>query len=104
MIQALKKEDLTSLTRFDDQWCRLQKIGSKHNMSAVISGQYEDGEFSLYVYEKTDKFPEMYGAFVQGRGFSSWLRSSPIVKIVDQDEESTTFETVGGIYRLTKRG
>lgn len=95
--------DLSALERFtklDDQEFIMKKIGSKR-ASMVGVGQYEVGDFSLMEYPATDKLPESVGAFITGRGFN-YLRTSPIVKIVDQDENSTTFETEGGVYKLEK--
>lgn len=97
------KVDLSSLKRFenlDDQEFKLTKIGSKR-ASMVGVGQYEVGDFHIYTYEANDKLPEQYGAFITGRGFN-YLRTSPIVKITDVTESSTTFETEGGIYKLEK--
>jgi hypothetical protein len=93
--------DLSALKRFEnmeDQEFRLKKIGSKR-ASMVGVGQSETGDFSIITYEATDTLPESKGAFITGRGFS-FLRTSPIVAITDQDERSTTFETEGGIYKL----
>jgi hypothetical protein len=97
------KLDLAPLERFtklEDQEFKLTKIGSKRD-SYVGVGQYEVGDFSLMEYPATKDQPEAVGAFITGRGFN-YLRTSPIVKIVDQDENSTTFETEGGVYKLEK--
>jgi hypothetical protein len=97
------KLDLSALKRFEnleDQEFKLAKIGSKR-ASQVGVGQYEVGDFSLHVYEATETLPEQIGAFITGRGFS-YLRTSPIVAVTAQDENSTTFETEGGIYKLEK--
>lgn len=95
--------NLESLKRFDgvDGRYRLQKIGSKRDNSRVGVGQYETGDFYIYVYPATANKPEQIAAEIVGNGFN-YLRTSPIVKIVDFDENSTTFETEGGIYRLEK--
>ncbi|NJO48204.1 MAG: hypothetical protein HC840_00650 [Leptolyngbyaceae cyanobacterium RM2_2_4] len=100
-----KKEtlDLSKLERFtklDDQEFIMKKIGSKRD-SMVGVGQYEVGDFSLMEYPATENQPEAVGAFITGRGFN-YLRTSPIVKIVAYDANSTTFETEGGIYKLEK--
>jgi hypothetical protein len=96
--------DLSGLKRFEnleDQEFKLSKIGSKRPNSLVGVGMYEVGDFSLMTYEATDTRPEQIGVFITGRGFN-FLRTSPIVAIVDQDEDSTTFETEGGIYKIEK--
>lgn len=94
--------DLSSLERFLDYdgEFKLTKIGSKR-ASRVGIGQYQNGDFYLVTIPESDEGPEGTAAAV-GRGFTSYLRTSPIVKIVDQDENSTTFETEGGIYKLEK--
>ncbi len=100
--------DLSALKRFeninvDDQQFKMTKIGSKR-ASYVGVGQYEVGSFEIYVYPATDTLPESYGGFINGHGIRDYLRTSPIVKITAQDENSTTFETEGGIYKLEKYG
>jgi hypothetical protein len=95
--------DLKPLERFlnlEDQEFKLTKIGSKRS-SRVGVGQYEVGDFSFHEYEATDTLPAAKGVFITGRGFH-YLRTSPIVAITDFDENSTTFETEGGIYKLEK--
>lgn len=64
-------------------------------------GMYEIGDFDLHTYPANETLPEQIGVIIAGRGFN-FLRTSPIVAIVDQDEDSTTFETEGGIYKLEK--
>lgn len=101
-LKPLKKKDMEPLKRFlkSDGEFKLTKVGSKRE-SRVGIGQYEVGDFSFFKHEATDTEPEGFGAFITGRGFN-FLRTSPIVKIVDFDENSTTFETEGGIYKLEK--
>lgn len=98
-----QKLDLSPLKRFENlenQEFKLTKIGSKRR-SMVGVGQSEVGDFHVMTYESDGVLPEQYGAFITGRGFS-YLRTSPIVKITDITENSTTFETEGGIYKLEK--
>lgn len=94
--------NLSALERFtksDDEF-KMTKIASKREGSMVGVGQYENGSFSLM--ELTIKgAPGLVGALITGRGFH-YLRTSPIVKIVDQDENSTTFETEGGVYKVER--
>lgn len=94
--------DLKSLERFldsDDEF-KLTKIGSKRP-SHVGVGQYQNGDFSLVTIPEDSYGPEGKGAYVS-RGMTTGLRTSPIIKIIDHDESSTTFETEGGIYKLEK--
>lgn len=80
---------------------KLTKLWSKREGSAVDVGQYENGDFSLHIFPKTDKRPEQIAVCIQGRGFH-FIRTSPVVGIIDQDENSTVFETEGGFYKLEK--
>ncbi len=97
--------DLKPLERFLnlEQGFKLTKIVSKRPNSLIGVGQFEVGDFSLHEYPATDKNPEQVGAYIAGNGFS-FMVTSPIVKIIDHDEYSTTFETEGGVYRLEKYG
>jgi hypothetical protein len=95
--------DLKALERFVKSKERfiLQKIGSKRKNSAVGVGQYEVGDFSILEYPVNEEFPvPQFGAYIAGNGFHH-LRTSPIVKIVSFDDTSTTFETEGGVYKLS---
>lgn len=95
--------DLKPLKRFlnsKDNF-KLTKIGSKREGSHVGVGQFETGDFYFHKYKKTKKLPAQIGVEIVGNGFN-YLRTSPIVKIIDFDENSTTFETEGGIYKLEK--
>lgn len=102
MEKPLELSELGALSRFADleEDFMLTKIGSKR-ASMVGVGKREVGNFSFHEYPATDTLPAGIGVFITGYGFS-FLRTSPIVKIVDQNETSTTFETEGGIYRLEK--
>lgn len=96
--------DLTLIKRFEksDDSFKLTKIGSKR-ASQVGVGQYETGDFSLVTIPESSQGPEGMAAVITGYGFNGgYLRTSPIVKIVDSDENSTTFETEGGVYKLEK--
>jgi hypothetical protein len=94
---------LEALTRFKDSTddFKLTKLSSKRPNSMVDVGQFVTGEFSLVEFPATDTLPEETGVHV-GRGFSRGIRTSPVVGIVDQSENATTFETQGGVYRLEK--
>lgn len=87
--------DLTKFDRFEGIVCRLTKLESKR-ASAMPIGHNKTGVFSLFTY--SDPEDGQVGAVVS-RGFS-FLRTSPIVGIVDENETSLKFETEGGIYSL----
>lgn len=96
---TLKKEELALLARFvGNENMKLQKIGSKRK-SRVGIGQFETGEMDFFTHKAQGELPEGFGVLISGRGFH-YLRTSPVVKIVEADEKSTTFETEGGIYLL----
>lgn len=97
------KLDISLLKRFEgleNQDFRIIKTGSKRD-SDVGVGQYEIGTFSVFDFEKHG-YPGKYGALVWGRAFSDFLRTSPVIKINEHDERSTSFETEGGFYKLEK--
>lgn len=94
--------DLTNLIRFTklkDQDFKLTKIGSKSETSSVPIGESQSGHFSLKEINPIDNHPGGVSAYVVGGKFG-YLRTSPIVKITEHDNISTTFETEGGIYKL----
>jgi hypothetical protein len=98
--------DFQALTRFQKSKAdfKLTKIGSKR-ASSVGVGQFEVGELNIFEFKQRldEKEPPMGVRIIDGRGFSGgFLQTSPFVKIVDQDDQSTTFETEGGIYKLEK--
>lgn len=96
---ALDLSLLERFTKMDDQEFKMTKIGSKREGSQVGVGQYETGDFSLMEIHHPSVSADSVGGFITGRGFN-YLRTSPIVKIVDSDDISTTFETEGGIYKV----
>lgn len=94
--------DLTVFHRFVDKGdCTLIKLDAKRENSQIRKGQQCTGDFGLHKYEATSQKPEQFGAEVVGYGFQH-MRTSPIVKIIDQNETSVTFETEGAVYRVEK--
>lgn len=98
----MKLTDLTDITRFEGLEGKLTKIGSKRPNSQVVVSQNVKGDISLVSWPATDKSPEQFAVMVIGMGMSDYLRTSPIVKIVDATENSVTFETAGGVYKLER--
>ena len=98
--------DLTPLKRFSksENTFRLTKIGSKRANSMVDVSQFEEGEFILIEFAITEKHPNpQAGAMIVSKGFhGGFIRTSPIVKITEFTDISTTFETEGGVYKLEK--
>lgn len=98
-----KSIDLSLLERFtklENQDFKMTKIKSKREGSMVGVGQYEVGDFSLMELSLKGA-PDAVGGFITGSGFS-YLRTSPILAITEHDEDSTTFETEGGFYKVEK--
>ena len=95
--------NIEALTRFadSDNDFRLTKIDSKRENWNVPVGRVTSGGFNIHTWEASDDKPEQKAVEIIGRGFS-YLRTSPIVRLVDQDEKSTIFETEGGFYKLEK--
>lgn len=89
--------NLESLKRFVGKEVRLTKKESKRPNWSVEVGHVSKGEFNLHFYPATGKLPEALGAEVVGNGFQ-FTRTSPIVKVVDESENSAIFETEGGVY------
>lgn len=98
----MKLTDLTEITRFEGLEGKLTKIGSKRSNSQVAVSQFSIGDVSLITWPATDNNPELFAVSVSGPGMYSYIRTSPIVKIVDATENSTTFETEGGVYKLER--
>ena len=94
--------NLEALKRFENSETefKLTKLGSKR-ASMVGVGQFETGDFYLVEIPESSHGPEGFAVEIIGYGLH-YLRTSPIVKIVDQNETSTTFETEGGFYKLEK--
>ena len=97
--------NLDALKRFEESedYFKLTKVDSKRP-SLVGVGQFETGVFRLVKMPADSYGPEWVSVCIMGgSGINPrFLRTSPIVKIVDHDENSTTFETEGGVYRLEK--
>lgn len=94
--------ELTDLTRFEGAEGRLTKISSKRSNSQVAVSQKVTGDISVITWPATKTQPEQCGVLVVGMGISDIIRTSPVVKIVNTTENSTTFETQGGVYKLEK--
>ena len=89
------------IERFIDKEVKVTKLESKRSNFVVGVGHVQKGELRLHEYPATDDLPEGTGIWVQGSGFN-YLRTSPVVKIIDQSESTVTFETEGGVYLLEK--
>lgn len=77
-----------------DREYRLTKTGSKRANWMVVEGDTVRGELQIV------PVLESYGIRVQGGSWSDYIRTSPVVKIVDQTDTAITFETEGGYYKL----
>lgn len=78
----------------------LTKIGSKRPNIFVSEGDHIVGSLEVVQVPTTDKA----GIKVQGHVPWAYMRTSPVLSVVDATENSLTFETEGGVYRLEKFG
>lgn len=81
----------------DDATYRLTKTESRNQNSRVSSGTFVTGDPSVIEVKRTG----LPGLRVQGQGFN-YIRTSPIVKVLDSSDTVTVFETEGGVYRLER--
>jgi hypothetical protein len=96
------------LLAYKGKECSLTKIASTRENWSVTPGMIEYGEVEFKDIPPYSEGPNAttggYGVYV-GRGFH-YIRTSPVVKVVDVTETSVTFTTEGGVYLLeagTKR-
>lgn len=90
-LNALKR-----FTRLDDNFT-LTKLETSDPNTLVIPGRSITGIFDLKSFENDTK----HIAFVSSMGFD-YIKTSQIIKILNFDENSTTFQTLGGVYLLEK--
>lgn len=72
----------------------LVKTEAFDHRGMVIEGDAVTGEISFV--EVLDGF----GVRVQGDRYYDYIRTSPVVKILDATERGATFQTQGGVYKL----
>jgi hypothetical protein len=91
--------NLDALKRFTmlDESFTLTKIESHKTNSLVSLGRSITGIFDLKSFENETK----HIAFVSSMGFD-YIKTSQIIKVLNFDENSTTFQTLGGVYLLEK--
>lgn len=92
--------DLRKFYRFKNQDCKLTKTGSKRAGSMIGVSQFEEGPMTLMEFplRETETVSQV-AVMVAGNGFG-FIRTSPIVAIVEETETSISFETEGGYYLL----
>jgi len=78
----------------DDEY-RLTKVENKRSGSYVPKGDTQSGDLQIV---------DNHGlpAIMVYRGLSTFLRTSPIVKILDNTSKCLLIETEGGVYKLEK--
>lgn len=88
--------NLDGLQRFENKRTALTKLESTRPNSSVDTGRVKIGDFSFY------KLADNSVCVLVGDLYSlgNYLRTSPVVKIIDMTEKSTTFQTEGGIYKV----
>ena len=81
-----------------DEVYRLTKTKSSRPCSMVYAGDTVVGEIEIVDVKGTN----LPGLRIQGHHYTNYLRTSPIVKVIDTTENSITFITEGGEYLLEK--
>lgn len=76
-----------------DSEYRLTKMESNGRPSGVYVGEGVRGELKIVGVQGQP-------AVLVMRSWSSYIRTSPIVRVLDSDSTSVTFQTEGGIYKL----
>jgi hypothetical protein len=74
---------------------RLTKIHAKSEFTRVSPGEGVSGSLEVVDVQGDP-------ALRVTRGLSRYIRTSPIVKVLDQTQNGLTVETEGGIYKLEK--
>ena len=87
--------NLEALTRFENKRTVLTKLESTRTNLHVPTGRTKVGEFSLYPLAD-NSICVLVGSTFSGE----YLRTSPVVKIIDMTETSTVFQTEGGVYKV----
>ena len=80
----------------DSREYKLTKVASSRPNIFVFEGDSVTGD--LQIVEVSDL--GLPGVKVIGQGFTNYIRTSPIVKVVDKSENKITFQTEGGTYTL----
>jgi len=81
-----------------DATYKLTKTGSKLYNFYVSDGDTMTGSLQI-VNVKELGLP---GVKVNSRNYTDYIRTSPIVKVLDATSDTITFETEGGFYKLEK--
>jgi hypothetical protein len=83
----------------DDATYKLTKTMSKYEGGFVGPGDTITGDLQIVNVASLG----LPGVKISGhRGFTDYIRTSPIVKVLDATETQITFETEGGVYMLEK--
>jgi hypothetical protein len=77
---------------------KLTKIES-FRQGFVDVGQFEVGTLNIVYYKN---LPKAVGVSITGSSFYGYLRTSPIVEVLDSTDSVITFKTKGGVYKLEK--
>lgn len=80
--------------RFKEQEVNLTKIEALREAKYVSAGNSQSGEMNVHTWSDGKI------SVVVMRGFKGYLRTSPVVKVLDETENSLRFQTEGGIYLM----
>lgn len=94
----MTEQEIDILKKFISESKRftLSKTGSKRTPSMVFVGNAASGPALVGEFNNGQAYLSV------GRSFTNFIRTSPLVKIVDQTEKEIVLETEGGFYKLTK--
>lgn len=76
---------------------RLTKVEAFHDKTMVYTGDTVVGSLDFVQVPTTEKV----GVRVF-RSFSQYIRTSPVVKVLDATEGTVTFQTEGGVYKIER--
>lgn len=104
MIEAMVPEEIRRFLKDEDAHFRLTKTFMKEGRPTMISvGQAVSGRLEIVEVKRyhDDPEPGKPGVLVI-RGFSTYIRTSPVVRVLDSTEDTVRFETEGGEYLLER--
>lgn len=98
---TLKDESIVApeILKFKGLEAKLIKLESTRENYMVPQGMAERGTVSFKSIPLGEHIVGGYGVMVSGRGFD-YLRTSPVIKVLDTTSTSVTFQTEGGVYLL----
>lgn len=85
---------LKKFDRFKDKYVYLTKVEKLREVSYVAVGKIQRGEMSIFTWDDGEFAVEVIGSF------KDFVRTSPVVMVLDETEKSIRFQTHGGVYLM----